>query len=84
MDNRERGSHAQGVYPTHTRTARVKQEEKNRHKNNSRRVVKNIEERNAGTKVEDLKQDLTIMFPEGNLHFIPRYLKLQIIVIYII
>ena len=62
MDYRERGSHARGVYPTqHTSRmgrARVKQEEKNRHKNNAR-VVGNLEERNVGTNGKSHKQDLT-------------------------
>ena len=61
MDYVERGFHARGVYPTqHTSrmgTARVKQEEE-ADKNNAR-VVRNLEERNVGTKGKSPKQGLT-------------------------
>ena len=62
MDCRERGSHARGVYPTqdtsHMGTARVKEEEE-ADKNNSQRVVGDMEESNVGTKGKRPKQDLT-------------------------
>ena len=75
MDWRERGSHARGVYPTQYTsrmgTARVKEEE-GADKNNSKRVVWNIEGRNVGTIVgKSPKQgiinakDLPIELPEG-------------------
>ena len=63
MDYWERGFHARGAYPTlytsRMRTVRVKQE-----------IVRNIEERNVGTKGKSSKQDLanaknlTIELPE--------------------
>ena len=52
MDYRELRSHARGVYPTQytsrMETVRVKQEEE-RDTNNAR-VLRNLEERNVGTK----------------------------------
>ena len=60
----ERGSHARGVYPTqyisHMERAR-KDEIRGRSglKNHSNRVVRNLEERNAGTKEKSPKQGLT-------------------------
>ena len=75
MGCRERGTHARGVYATQDTsrmgTAMVKQEEKNRHKNHSNRIVRNMEERNVGTKGKSPKQnltsakDLTIELSEG-------------------
>ena len=63
MDYRERGSHARGVYHTQDTprmgTARVKQEEKKDTENNSKRVVRNLEERNVGKKEKSPKQGLT-------------------------
>ena len=56
MDYRERGSHARGVYLTqytsHMGTARGR----NRRKNNA--IVKNLEERNVGTKEKSHKKEL--------------------------
>ena len=61
MDYRERGSHARSVYPTQYTsrmgTARVKQEEET--DENKARVVRNLEERNVGTKEKCPKQSLT-------------------------
>ena len=67
MDYRERGSHARGVYHTQDTslmtTARVKEDSTARgrstHKNNGKRVVKYLEERNVGTKLKSSKQGLT-------------------------
>ena len=57
IDYRERGSHTRGVNPTHyilrMETARMKQEEE-KDKNNVR-VVRNLEERDVGTKGKSLK-----------------------------
>ena len=57
----DRGSHARGVYPaqytSRIGTARMKQEEET-DKNNAR-VVRNMGERNVGTKGKCPKQDLT-------------------------
>ena len=76
MDCRERGSHARGVYLTHytsrMETARVKEEEE-ADKNNSKRVVWNMEGRKerGHYKEKILKQglisakDLSIELPEG-------------------
>ena len=62
MDCRVRGSHARGVYPTQDTsrmgTARTKGKGKNRHRNNSKIVVRNLEERNVGTKENSPKQGL--------------------------
>ena len=62
MDYREQGYHARGVYPTQDTprvgTVRVKQEEE-ADKNNSERIVRNMEERNKGMKWKSSKQDLT-------------------------
>ena len=59
---RVRGSHTRGVYPTQDtscmRTARVKQEERE-DRNNSMRVVRNLEEKNIGTKRKNPKQGRT-------------------------
>ena len=62
MDYLERGTHAQGVYPTQETsrmgTARVKHEEET----NTRIMqesVRNLEERNVGTKGKNLEQGLT-------------------------
>ena len=53
MDFEEQGSHARGVYHTQYTSrmekARVKQD-KGANKNNSKRVVKNLEEMKVGTK----------------------------------
>ena len=52
MDYRERGSHARGVYPSQDTsrmgTARVRQEQET--DTTIARVVRNLEERNEGTK----------------------------------
>ena len=62
MDYRERGSQARGVYHTQDTsrmgTVRVKQQG-SRHKNNSKRVVINLEERDVDTKGKSPKQSLT-------------------------
>ena len=73
MIYREQGSHARGVYLTQytsrTGTGRVKQEDET-DKNNAR-IVRNVEERNVGTKGKRPKQglisakDQTIELPEG-------------------
>ena len=73
MECKERGSHARAVYLTQgtsrMRTASVKQEE--RHRNNSKRVVRNLEERNVDTTKKSSKggltsaDNLTIMLPES-------------------
>ena len=71
MDYRECGSHARGVYPTEDTSRKGKARERSRHKNNSKRVVKNMDERKVVTKGKSLKQDLTsaadltIELPEG-------------------
>ena len=74
MDYRELGFHARGVYLTQDAscmgTATLKQEEK-ADNSNSKRVVRNLEQRNAGTKGKSPKQslisakDLTIELSEG-------------------
>ena len=62
-------SHARGVYPTQDSKGEAR--ERSRHKNNSKRVVKNMDERKVVTKGKSLKQDLTsaadltIELPEG-------------------
>ena len=60
---RERGSHARDVYPTQYTscmgTARVKQEEEADTRIMRDRVVRNMEEKNVGTKGKSPKQDLT-------------------------
>ena len=62
MGYRGQKSHLRGVYPTHDTsrmgTVRVKQEEE-AEKNNSKRVVRNLEEWNAGMKRKTLKQGMT-------------------------
>ena len=59
MDYSERGSHARGVYPTQDTSrmgkARVKEEEEA----DTRIIVRNLEERNVGTKGKSPKQGLT-------------------------
>ena len=78
MDHRERVPHARGVYSTQDTsrmvTEKVKQEKKNRRYNYSKRVVRNMEGRNVGTKRKVSKQrlkivELTLMLPEDK--FIP-------------
>ena len=74
MDYREQRSNARGVYPTQY-TSRREQQGWNRHKNNSLRVVWNMEETNLGTKGKSSKQGLTNekylpMAPEGIIHVI--------------
>ena len=74
MDYRELGSQARSVshtvYLVHE-NSKGETRGRNRHKNNSKRVVRNLEERNVGTKVISPKQritnikDLTIELPEG-------------------
>ena len=63
MYSRKRGSHARGFYPkqdtSRMRTARMKQEGKSRDKNNSERVVRNMEDRNVGVKRKSFRQGLT-------------------------
>ena len=58
MDYSERESHAQGVYPTQYTsrmgTARVKQEEET--DTNNARIVRNLEEREVGTKRKSLPE----------------------------
>ena len=71
MDYRERGSHTRGEYLTqdtsHMGTARGR----SKRQNNSTRVVRNLEERNVGTKEKSSKhsltsaKNLTIEIPEG-------------------
>ena len=46
-------------YTSRMGTVGVKQERRNRHKSNSRRVVKNLEERKVGMKGKSPKQSLT-------------------------
>ena len=62
MDGRERGSYAQGVYPIQDNspmvTANVIQEGK-RDTSYSKRVVRNLEERNVNTKRKSPKLTLT-------------------------
>ena len=62
MDYSERVSHTRSVYLTQytsrTGTVRVKQEED---ENNSKRVVRNMEERNVGTKRKNFRQGLARM-----------------------
>ena len=75
MDYKKRVSHVRGVYPTQDtsrmRRARLKQKGRSRHQENSKRVVRDLEERNVGTKRKNRKQgltsaeDLTIMLSEG-------------------
>ena len=75
MDCREWEYHAQGVYPTldtsRMRISRVKQEEEDTRVINSKRVLRNLEERNVSTTKKSPKQgltsaeDLTVMFLEG-------------------
>ena len=49
--------------------------ENSRHQNNSKRMARNMEERNIGTKMKSPKQDLTsdedltIILPEGHVIF---------------
>ena len=70
MDYRERGSHARSVYPLAHGNSEGEARGRSRHKNNVR-VVRNLEERNVGTKRKRPKQgqtsgkDLTIELPEG-------------------
>ena len=63
IDYRERGSHARGVHPTqytsHMGTIRLKQEEET-DTNNSKRIARNLEERNLGKKGKSPKQDLKL------------------------
>ena len=64
MDYKERRSHARGVYPTQDTspvgTVRMnKARGRTRRKNNSNRVVRNLEEINAATIGKSPKQDLT-------------------------
>ena len=77
MDYREWRSHARGVYPTqdtsHMGTnSKDKARGGSRHKNNSKRVARNLDERNVDTKGKCHKQDLiraedlTIELPEGH------------------
>ena len=54
----ERGSHARGVYPTQYTSCKGAARVKKHHKNNAR-VVRNLEERNVGTKGKNPKQGLT-------------------------
>ena len=61
MDYRERGSHAE--YLAHG-NSKDEARGRNRHKNESKRGVRNLEERNVGTK-RSRKQGLTIMLTEG-------------------
>ena len=72
---REQGSHARGVYSMHTvylahENSKGEGTGRSRHKNIAR-GVRNLEERNTGTKGKSLKQgltsakDLTIELPEG-------------------
>ena len=64
MDYRERESRAWSVYPTQD-TSRIYRNSKGEarrrsgDKNNSKRVVRNLEERNVGTKRRSRKQNLT-------------------------
>ena len=58
MDFWERGSHALGVYPTQY-ASRMRTARGNRHKNNSKRVAKNLVETNMVTKRNSPKQGLT-------------------------
>ena len=63
MDCRERRSHAQecASHTGYLARGNSKDEErgKNRHKNNSKRVVRNLKERNVGTKGKSPTQVLT-------------------------
>ena len=61
MDYRKRGSHARGEYPTGYLAHENSKEEAD--KNNSKRVVRNMEDRNVGTKGESPKQGLTVELP---------------------
>ena len=59
MDYMKRGSHAWGVYPTHYTSRKSEPRGRNRHMSNSNRVVRNLEERNVGSKGKSPKQGLT-------------------------
>ena len=63
MDYRERGSHARGVHPTQdtSRIGKVRMNEirGSKHQNHSNGVVRNMEERNEGTKGKSQKQGIT-------------------------
>ena len=71
MDCRERGSHARGMYLTQYTSRIGTAIGRGGHKRNSNRVVRNLEEKNVGTKGKSPKQrlisakDLTIQLPEG-------------------
>ena len=64
------GSHTRSVYPIHE-NSKSEARGRSRHKSKSKRVVRNLEERNVSTKVKSLKQgltsakDLTTELPEG-------------------
>ena len=63
MNYRERGSYARDVhstqYTSRLGTARVKQEEETDTRVMQQSIVRNMEERNVGTKGKSPKQDLT-------------------------
>ena len=64
MDCRKRGSHDQSVYPTQDTSlthgnSKGKARGRSKHKSNSKRVVRNPEEKNVGTKIKNPKQGLT-------------------------
>ena len=50
MECREQGSHALGVYPKQDTSRMGTARGSSRHQNNSKRVVRNMEGRNVGTK----------------------------------
>ena len=65
MDYRERGSHARGVYNrVYLAHGNSKGEITGRsgHKSNSKRVVRNLEERNEGTKMKSPKLNLKFSY----------------------
>ena len=64
IDYRERGSHARGVYVSHTGhlahgNSKGEARGRSRHKNDNNGVVRNLEKRNVGTKEKSPKQGLT-------------------------
>ena len=71
MDCRERGSHARGVYPTQE-TSRIGRANVKHEKDTETRIIardlRNMEERNVGTKRKYPEQGLAIMLKEGESH----------------
>ena len=64
MAYRKRGSYAQGVHTSHIgylahRNRKREARRKRRHQNNSKIIVRNVKERNVGTKRKSYKQYLT-------------------------